>query len=99
MMNADCTVVVWLDLSQEGPEFELTGLVEPFCVGTACSPCKGNLAVAVIAIVKGFLTLCGSRGMDWWHGLAAWQSSHPATSGMGSGQQQPYVGLGKKTKR
>lgn len=39
-------------------------------MGTACSPCKGNLAVAVIAIAKGCLTLCGSRGMDWQPGKA-----------------------------
>lgn len=39
-------------------------------MGTACSPCKGNLAVAVIVIAKGCLTLCGSRGMDWQPGKA-----------------------------
>lgn len=39
-------------------------------MGTACSPCKGNLAVAVVAIVKFCLTLCGNRGMDWQPGKA-----------------------------
>lgn len=63
-------------------------------MGTACSPCKGNLAVAVIAIVKGFLTLCGSRGMDWQPGKAPTLQQ----VGWAPANSNPMLDWGKKQK-